>query len=165
MRPSLLSDFYVECPGGGRLVFAPVPAPWPADRYLHAARALDAVKATAGWEPTAMKPDGTPRPPRKLPKRYVNLLRDIRAAVDWYGGAEGGRIWLEAPQSQPQADARARALIELEHLLSFWGAAADGSTEDVRAEACYEIAMGDEPLDEGPVAIILSYLQKEDHEN
>ena len=104
MRPSLLSDFYVECPGGGRLVFAPVPAPWPADRFGHAARALDAVKATAGWEPTEMKPDGTPRPPRKLPKRYVNLLRDIRAAVDWYGGAQGGRIWLEAPQSQPHGE-------------------------------------------------------------
>ena len=112
-----------------------------------------------------MKPDGTPRPPRKLPKRYVNLLRDIRAAVDFYGGVFEGRIMLEAPQSQPQADARARALIELEHLLSFWGAAADGIPEEARAEACYEVAMGHNGLDEGPVAIIQSYLQKEDHEN
>ena len=102
---------------------------------------------------------------RALSDTDVNLLRDIRAAVDWYGGAEGGRIWLEAPQSQPQADARARALIELEHLLSFWGAAADGIPEEARAEACYEVAMGHNGLNEGAVAIIQSYLQKEDHEN
>jgi len=57
VRPRLLSDFFVECPGGGRLVFAPVPAPWPADRPGHAARALDAVKATAGWEPAEVNPD------------------------------------------------------------------------------------------------------------
>ena len=92
VRPTLLSDFVVECLGGGRLVFAPVPAPWPADRPGHAARALDAVKATAGWEPAEVKPDGTPRPPRKLPKRYVKLLRDIQAAVSWYGEAESRRL-------------------------------------------------------------------------
>ena len=112
-----------------------------------------------------MKPDGTPRPPRKLPKRYVNLLRDIRAAVDFYGGVFEGRIMLEAPQSQPQADARARALIELEHLLNFWGAAADGVPEEARARTCYGIAMGELDLAKGPVDIVMSYLQKEDHEN
>lgn len=142
-----------------------MPAPWPADRPGHAARALDAVKATAGWEPAEVKPDGTPRPPRKLPKRYVKLLRDIQAAVSWYGEAEGGKVWLEAPQSQAQADARARALMELERLLNFWGAAANGIPEEAKAEACYEVAMGELELNEGPLTIILSYLQKEDHEN
>ena len=146
-------------------MFAPVPAPWPADCPGHAARALDAVKATAGWEPAEVNPDSTPRLPIKLPKRYVKLLRDIRAAVGWYGEAEGGKVWLEAPQSQPQADARARALIELEMRLNFWGAAADGVPEEAKAEACYEIAMGHNALDEGPLTIILSYLQKGDHEN
>ena len=56
---------------------------------------LDAVKAAAGWEPAEVKPDSTPRLPIKLPKRYVKLLRDIRAAVGWYGEAEGGKVWLE----------------------------------------------------------------------
>ena len=51
------------------------------------------------------------------------------------------------------------------HVLKFWGAAADGMPENLKAEACYEVAMGDVELDEGPMGIILSYLQKEDHEN
>ena len=37
--------------------------------------------------------------------------------------------------------------------------------ENHEAGACYEVAMGDVELDEGPLGIILSYLQKEDHEN
>ena len=37
--------------------------------------------------------------------------------------------------------------------------------EEAKAEACYEAAMGHYALDEGPLTIILSYLQKEDHEN
>ena len=50
---------------------------------------------------------------------------------------------------------------------SVWGAAADtdGVPEEAKAEACYEIAMGHNALDEGPLTIILSYLQKGDHEN
>ena len=55
--------------------------------------------------------------------------------------------------------------IELEMLLNFWGAAADGMPENLKAEACYEVAMGDVELDEGPVGIIMSYLHKENHEN
>ena len=69
------------------------------------------------------------------------------------------------PRRKSQADARARALIELEMLLNFWGAAADGMPENLKAEACYEVAMGDVELDEGPVGIIMPYLHKEDHEN
>ena len=111
------------------------------------------------------------------PKRYKNvrLLRDIRFAIDWAkavpeGGSagaalEGGKVWLERPQCQSQADARACALIELEMLLNFWVAAADGMPENLKAGVCSEVAMGDVELDEGPVGIILSYLQKEDHEN
>jgi hypothetical protein len=137
------------------------------------AQALDAVKATAGWEPAEAKADGTPQPPKPLPKRYVRLLRDTRAAIDRAkaeGGTagaalEGGKVWLERPGCKSQADARARALIELEMLLNFWGAAADGMPENLKAEACYEVAMGDVELDEGPVGIIMSYLHKEDHEN
>ena len=34
-----------------------------------------------------------------------------------------------------------------------------------RKDGCYDVAMGDVELDEGPVSIILSYLHKEDHEN
>ena len=37
--------------------------------------------------------------------------------------------------------------------------------ENLKAEACYEVAMGDVELDEGPVGIIMPYLHKEDHEN
>ena len=33
------------------------------------------------------------------------------------------------------------------------------------AGVCYEVAMGDVELDEGPMNIIMSYLHKEDHEN
>jgi hypothetical protein len=158
---------------GVRLGFARVPGQWPSDRPGHAAQALDAVKATAGWEPAEAKADGTPQPPKPLPKRYVRLLRDTRAAIDRAkaeGGTagaalEGGKVWLERPGCKSQADARARALIELEMLLNFWGAAADGMPENLKAEACYEVAMGDVELDEGPVGIIMSYLHKEDHEN
>ena len=48
-----------------------------------------------------------------------------------------------------------------------WGRykAADGMPENLKAEACYEVAMGDVELDEGPVGIIMSYLHKENHEN
>ena len=38
--------------------------------------------------------------------------------------------------------------------LNFWGAAADGVPEEAKAEACYEIAMGHNALDEGPLTII-----------
>ena len=41
-------------------------------------------------------------------------------------------MWLERPQCKTQADARARALIELEMLLNFWGAAADGEPQGRR---------------------------------
>jgi len=37
--------------------------------------------------------------------------------------------------------------------------------ENLKAEACYEVAMGDVELDEGPVGIIMSYMHKEGHEN
>jgi hypothetical protein len=74
-------------------------------------------------------------------------------------------VWLEWPRCQSQADACARAPIELEMLLNFWGAAVDGMPKSLKAEACYEVAMGSVGLDEGPVGIILSYLQKEDHKN
>ena len=63
------------------------------------------------------------------------------------------------------SDARARALIELQMLLNFWGAAADGMPESDIAGVCYEVAMGDVELDQGPMKIIMSYLHKEDHEN
>ena len=49
--------------------------------------------------------------------------------------------------------------------INFWGAVADGMPENLKAEACYEVAMGDVELDEGPVGIIMSYLHKEGHEN
>ena len=35
----------------------------------------------------------------------------------------------------------------------------------LKQDGCYDVAMGDVELDEGPVSIILSYLHKEDHEN
>ena len=180
--PALLSDFVVSallsdvvmsppgC-GGMRLGFARVPAPWPSDRPGHAAQALDAVKATAGWEPAEVSryADGTPRPPKPLPKRYVRLLRDIRAASEWAKVATPpwpwGKVWLERPDCKSQADARARALIELQMLLNFWGAAADGMPESDIAGVCYEVAMGDVELDQGPMNIIMSYLHKEDREN
>ena len=169
----LLSDFVVAPPGCGgmRLGFARVPAPWPSDRPGHAAQALDAVKATAGWEPAEVSryADGTPRPPKPLPKRYVRLLRDIRAAIEWAKTATPpwpwGKVWLERPDCKSQADARARALIELQMLLNFWGAAADGMPESDIAGVCYEVAMGDVELDQGPMNIIMSYLHKEDREN
>ena len=169
----LLSDFVVSPPGCGgmRLGFARVPAPWPSDRPGHAAQALDAVKATAGWEPAEVSryADGTPRPPKPLPKRYVRLLRDIRAAIEWAKTATPpwpwGKVWLERPDCKSQADARARALIELQMLLNFWGAAADGMPESDIAGVCYEVAMGDVELDQGPMNIIMSYLHKEDREN
>jgi hypothetical protein len=169
----LLSDFVVSPPGCGgmRLGFARVPAPWPSDRPGHAAQALDAVKATAGWEPAEVSryADGTPRPLKPLPKRYVRLLRDIRAATEWAKVATPpwpwGKVWLERPDCKSQADARARALIELQMLLNFWGAAADGMPESDIAGVCYEVAMGDVELDQGPMNIIMSYLHKEDREN
>ena len=34
--------------------------------------------------------------------------------------------------------------------INFWGAVADGMPENLKAEACYEVAMGDVELDEGP---------------
>ena len=43
--------------------------------------------------------------------------------------------------------------------------AVDGMPESLKADACYEVAMGSVGLAEGPVGIILSYLQKEDHKN
>ena len=49
--------------------------------------------------------------------------------------------------------------------INFWGAVADGMPENLKAEACYEVAMGDVELDEGPMGIIMPYLHKEDHEN
>ena len=55
-------------------------------------------------------------------------------------------MWLERPSCKSQADARARALIELEMLLNFWGAAADGMPESDKAGVCYEVAMGDVEL-------------------
>ena len=73
------------------------------------------------------------------------------------------RFLLRAQKSQ--ADARARALIELQMLLNFWGAAADGMPESDIAGVCYEVAMGDVELDQGPMNIIMSYLHKEDREN
>ena len=154
---------------GVRLGFARVPGQWPSDRPGHAAQALDAVKATAGWEPAEAKADGTPQPPKPLPKRYVRLLRDIRAATEWAKVATPpwpwGKVWLERPDCKSQADARARALIELQMLLNFWGAAADGMPESDIAGVCYEVAMGDVELDQGPMNIIMSYLHKEDREN
>ena len=89
----------------------------------------------------------------------MRLLRDIRAAIEWAKVATPpwpwGKVWLERPDCKSQADARARALIELEMLLNFWGAAADGMPESDIAGVCYE----------GPMNIIMSYLHKEDHEN
>ena len=65
------------------------------------------------------------------------------------------------PHCKSQVDARARALIELQMLLNFWGAALDGKPESYMAGVCYEVAMGDVDLDQGPMKIIMSYLHKE----
>ena len=46
---------------------------------------------------------------------------------------------LERPGCKSQADARAHALIELEMLLNFWGAAVDGMPENFKAPVCYEV--------------------------
>ena len=58
--------------------------------------------------------------------RFAPAVRPAGAAL------EGGKVWLERPQCKTQADARARALIELEMLLNFWGAAADGEPQGRR---------------------------------
>jgi hypothetical protein len=108
---------------------------------------------------TSALPSTGPRR-RAGPREQLSKGRDLA----------GSEVWLERPgvgRAIPRPTARARALIELEMLLKFWGAAprtACRRASRPRRATRWPWATSIE-LDEGPVGIILSYLQKEDHEN
>ena len=77
----------------------------------------------------------------------------------------GEKCGSKGPTASPRPTLAPAPSSSCRRLLNFWGAALDGKPESYMAGVCYEVAMGDVELDQGPMKIIMSYLHKEDHEN